>query len=435
MVLQGVSVALHIYSALTIAGIFYPELAYLSERGFLAVSSNSGHNGTSAGAFLHQPEVFRDFTWRALYAATEIGKEVSKEIYSTPPKRSYFVGCSQGGRQGFKAAQFNPELFDGIIAGAPGLRLPGLFQHITRWVRTLGTDVNNLTISIDKWSAIQNETLRQCDHLDGIADGFIEDSRRCNPELSTLLCGNTTTPATCLSPEELAVVSQLFVPWHINNTLIYHGMAHNGGEVQHAKQLTGVDFLNFAIEWPRFVSLQDPSWTLDDWTPTDALLAINQDLFGFNTWEGDLSKFRNRGGKILHYHGVLDQAIDSTVSDAYYQHVSETLGATPAEIDEFYRYFHISGLEHCTGGPGAGSLGQISSSPPASEDEEDSVLSRIVAWVEKGEAPDTVGGAKFVNNDVAQGVEFKRKHCRYPFRNVYYGSGDGTDEEGWRCVE
>ncbi|KAF2869676.1 hypothetical protein BDV95DRAFT_497909 [Massariosphaeria phaeospora] len=415
--------------------IFYQDLAYVTAYGFASVSSDSGHSGGSAGAFLNQPQVFEDFVWRSLYASTVIGKEVTKQLYGTPHKKSYYMGCSQGGRQGFKAAQSNPELFDGIVAGAPGLRLPGLFEHMTRWLLDIGTDTNNTTVSLTKWSAVQNETLRQCDPLDGATDGIVEDTRRCNPDLSKLECGKEGAPKVCLTPKDLSLITQFFTPWSVNSTLIYPGMAHNGDELVHATTLSSADPLTFALEWHRFVTRKDPTWTLAQWTPADALFAVQQNWFNFNTYEGDLSAFRDRGAKIIHYHGQNDQLLDSTVSDGYYEHVAHTMHASPTDLDAFYRYFRISGLQHCQGGPGASSIGQSGAPPPAGAAPEDNVLLKIVEWVEEGKAPETVRGAKFVDGDAAKGVEYKRRHCRYPLRNVYEGSGDGKDEEGWRCVE
>jgi feruloyl esterase len=406
----------------------------VTKYGFASISSNSGHNGSSAGAFLHQPQVLEDFVWRALYSATAVGKSVTKQFYGTPHKKSYFVGCSQGGRQGFKAAQAYTDMFDGIVAGAPGLNLPGLFQHMTRWLVTMGTDANNMTVPIEKWSAIQNETLRQCDHLDGASDGIIEDTRRCRPDLSKLQCGRKGAPEPSLTPSDLSLVASFFEPWTVNGTRIYTGMTHNGAEVLHASTLSSSGPLTFALEWPRFVINQDVSWSLDRWTPADAVRAVQQNAFNFNTWDGDLSSFRAKGGKIIHYHGQVDQLLDSTVSDTYYDHVARTMHAKPRDLDEFYRYFRISGLAHCSGGPGASSLGQEAASPPGGDEAEDSVLMQIVRWVEQGEAPDTLRGAKFVGDDPGKGVEWRRHHCRYPMRNVYKGRGNGTGEEGWKCV-
>ena len=418
-----------------ITGIFYQELAYVSSYGFASVSGNSGHNGTSAGAFLGQPAVLEDFVWRALYATTFVGKSVTKQFYGRPHTKSYFVGCSQGGRQGFKAAQSYPDMFDGIIAGAPGLRLPALFQHVTRWLLTMGTNAHNLTVSIDKWAVIQNETLRQCDHLDGATDGIVEDTRHCNPNLANLLCSENTNQTTCLTPSDLSLVSQFFAPWFLNTTFIYPGMSHNGAEIAHATTLSSPEALAYALEWSRYVSVQDPTWTLDRWSPEDAVRAVQQNPFNFDTWEGDLSDFKTKGGKLIHYHGQVDQMVDATVSDAYYEHVASTMGASSSQLDEFYRYFRISGLAHCDGGPGASSLGQSAASPPGGDGVEDNVLMRIVEWVEEGEALDTLRGAKFLNGQIGKGVEYRRRHCRYPLRNVYVGGGDGRDEEEWKCEE
>lgn len=406
----------------------------MSAYGFASVAGNSGHNGTSAGAFYHQPQVLEDFVWRALYATTVIGKDVAKQFYETPHKKSYFLGCSQGGRQGFKAAQSYPEMFDGIVLGAPALNLPGLFQHMTRWLLEIGIELSNATIGLEGWSAIQNETLQQCDSLDGSLDGIVEDNRRCKPNLSKLQCGTPEAPAVCLTSKQLDLVESFFSPWTVNGTLIYPGMVHTGDEVAHAATLSTAGPLGFALEWPRFVSRQDLNWTLDQWTPADALLAVQQNFFNFNTYEGDLSVFRDRGAKLIHFHGQLDVLVDTLVSDHYYDHVSQTMDASPDQLDDFYRYFRISGLQHCTDGPGASSIGQGQGSPPPGE-AEDNVLTRIVEWVEGSDAPDTLRGTKFVNGDAAQGVDYKRKHCRYPLRNVYQGEGDGKDEDGWKCVD
>lgn len=381
---------------------------------------------------MNQPDVLEDFVFRALYASTVVGKAVTKQFYRKAHKKAYFIGCSQGGRHGFQAAQDHPELFDGIVVGAPGLRLPGLFQHMTRWQLQIGQG-GNMSVSTEKWGAVQNETLRQCDYLDGARDGIVEDTRRCKPDLTTLRCGNNTSP-TCLTPRELAVIAQFFSPWTVNNTLIYPGMTHNGAELLHASTLSGAEPLIYALEWPRYVLYNDASWTLDRWTPADAVFAVRQNPYGMNALKGDLSGVRNRGAKIIHYHGLIDELLDSSVSDGYYEHVLDTMRASPKQLDKFYRYFRVAGLAHCAGGTGASSLGQGAFAVPASAETRDNVLSQVVEWVEGGKAPDTLRGSKFVGGDVAKGVEYSRGHCRYPARNVYKGKGDGRDEKGWQCV-
>ncbi|KAF2790630.1 putative feruloyl esterase B-2 [Melanomma pulvis-pyrius CBS 109.77] len=416
--------------------IQYPDLAFAASYGFATVGNNNGHNGTSGSAFLHQPEVLEDYAWRALYAGAVVGKDITKQFYGKAHKKSYYFGCSSGGRQGWKAAQFNPELFDGIVAGAPAFELPGLFAHYARFSVNFGTGTD-IKVSIEKWTAVQQETLRQCDHLDGATDGIVEDTRRCKPDLSKLLCGSHGAPAVCLSPKELSLVEQVFKPWVVDGQIIYSGIAHSGDEVIHVQNLVG-EFIQgpttWASEWPRYVVHEDVNWDLSQFTPQEALLWKQQNPYNINTWEGDLSKFRDRGAKIIHWHGEADQYIDITQSDRYYEHVSRSMRASPQDLDSFYRYFRVGGLQHCWGGAGANSFGQSGFSMTPGDDPEENLLMRIVAWVEGGEAPETVRGTKFVNDDKAQGVVLTRKHCKYPATNVYRGKGNGTDEAGWHCV-
>jgi len=153
-----------------------------------------------------------------------------------------------------------------------------------------------------------------------------------------------------------------------------------------------------------------------------------------STWKGDLSSFRNRGGKILTYHGQQDFLISSSNSPRYYNHVSRTMGLTSTELDTFYRFFRISGMGHCSGGPGAWKVGQ-SAIGYSTSDVEDNVLMRMVSWVERGDAPEYIRGTKFVNDTAALGVAFRRRHCKYPARNVYVGPGNYTEEGSWECLQ
>jgi feruloyl esterase len=415
-------------------GIGYPDMAFAASYGFATVGNNNGHNGSSGGAFLNQPQVFEDYAWRAIYTATVVGKEVTKQLYGKAHKKSYFFGCSSGGRQGFKAVQQNPELFDGVIVGAPAIGFTGVFAHFGQFLKTFGISVDALKVPIEKWMSVQQETLRQCDHLDGAVDGIVEDTRRCKPDLSKLLCDHYEAPSTCLTRAELALVEGFFKPFVVDGEYIYPAATHNGDEVFHIQSLLDGNPLTWAIEWPRNVIFSNASFDFKDWTLQDAVVAKKLNPSFVDTWEGDLSKFRNRGGKVLHWHGEADQYLNIDQSDRYYAHVSKTMRSSPKELDEFYRYFRISGFNHCYGGNGANNFGQGGVIPAPSDEPDDNTLKRIVAWVEKGEAPEILRGTKFVNDDKSKGVAFTRKHCKFPARNVYTGKGNGTDESGWHCI-
>jgi len=110
------------------------------------------------------------------------------------------------------------------------------------------------------------------------------------------------------------------------------------------------------------------------------------------------------------------------------------MGLTSTELDTFYRFFRISGMGHCSGGPGAWKVGQ-SAIGYSTSDVEDNVLMRMVSWVERGDAPEYIRGTKFVNDTAALGVAFRRRHCKYPARNVYVGPGNYTEEGSWECLQ
>ena len=89
--------------------------------------------------------------------------------------------------------------------------------------------------------------------------------------------------------------------------------------------------------------------------------------------------------------------------------------ATSNELDDFFRFFRISGMFHCNSGPGAWVVGQGGNSAAAGipYNKTNNVLAALVEWVENGAAPDTIEGTKFVNDTVTKGVAFQRRHCRW----------------------
>jgi feruloyl esterase len=156
-------------------------------------------------------------------------------------------------------------------------------------------------------------------------------------------------------------------------------------------------------------------------------------LFGIETFKGDLSGVKDRGTKVIHWHGGADFIISSENSPRYYEHVSSTMGLSSDELDEFYRFFYVSGTGHCGGGDGAHAIGQglgeINGYEPSHN-----VLMALVDWVENGNAPETLIGTKFVNDTEALGVEFERAHCKFPKVNQYQG-GNPDVVESWECVD
>ena len=397
------------------------------------MGTNNGHNGTSGAAFFKAPEVLEDFVWRALYTGTVVGKDIARQFYAKNGHKSYYIGCSTGGRQGWKAAQAYPELFDGIVAGAPAIAWNGQLGTFGEIVTEMGTNTSDSWIDAEHFAALQSEVFNQCDSLDGAVDGILEDDRKCHFDITPLLCATNST-GICFNQAQANIVDKLFSPYIVDGQVRNSGFSH-GYESEVFAAFTGPLIEPWLQEWFGGVVYEDRNWTRANWSVADARAAIALNPYNIETFDTDISAFRDLGGKILHWHGQADQLLTVRNSDRYYDAVKSTLNATYAELDEFYRYFRVSGLNHCFGGPGATAIGQTGYSLRASDKPEDSLLARIVAWVENGAAPEFVRGTKFVNDTPALGIEFSRKHCKHPAVNVYKGTGNGTDEEGWACVE
>ncbi|KAG7088982.1 hypothetical protein E1B28_012928 [Marasmius oreades] len=413
--------------------IQYPDLAYATALGFATVGANNGHNGSSGAAFENHPDVLADFTFRSIHTNVIIGKQITQGFYGQAHKKSYYLGCSTGGRQGLKSVEDFPEDFDGVVAGAPAANFVGLMSWSGHFFSEITKDPSQPTfIPINLWlDLIHNNIISQCDEIDGVKDGIIEDPNLCNYNPSGLLCktGSTSTSTSnCLTPPQLQTVLKTYKPFFASDgkTLIYPRF-QPGGEDLLTSMVGGQPF-QFTSEWFRFVvfnsSFDPQTLTLEDYE-----FALRMDPFNISTFKGDLRNFQRRGGKLLTYHGQEDGLISPRMSEVYYDHARAVSG----ELDKYYRFFRVSGMSHCSGGPGAWQIGQ-NNATGTSLNPERNVLMAMVKWVEQGEAPETIEGVKYVDDDPTQGKAFERRHCRWPLRNTYDGRGDPDKAESWSCA-
>ncbi|KAF7298014.1 Carboxylic ester hydrolase [Mycena chlorophos] len=412
--------------------IQYTDMDYGTSLGFATTGSDNGHPGQNGTLFLNNIDVVDDFAFRALTTSAQVGKQITRDFYGKTQTKSYYLGCSTGGRQGWKMAQDFPDEFDGIVAGSPAIAWTGL----TSWsgmffplIKEAGPNFPPPAL----WPVVDAGILAQCDDLDGAVDGIIEDPALCNFNPDALICANGQN-SSCLTKAQADTVRAVFAPLFAKETFIYPGYEFGPGLLGQIFELFGgpAQFL-FTDNWFRFAVFNDPALNTTILTPDEILFAQNLNPGGINTFSGDLSAFKDRGSKILHYHGQQDQLISSLNSNRYYETVSQTMKMAPAALDEFYRFFRISGMQHCGGGPGATFIGNVESAV-ASLDPNQNVLTAMVRWVEQGVAPDTILGTAFVNQTKALGVDFQRAHCRFPFRNVFTGHGSFKDPANWKCV-
>ncbi|THU95601.1 tannase and feruloyl esterase [Dendrothele bispora CBS 962.96] len=356
--------------------IQYENVAYASALGFATVGVNNGHNGTSGGAFLNNPGVIEDFAYRSMHTGVVVGKQLTDIFYGSSHNKSYYLGCSTGGRQGLKSVQDFPEDFDGVIAGAPANDWSHLMAWIAHFYGITGDSGSSRFITAAQWvNVVHPDVMTQCDLIDG---------------------ANT--------------VRKFYSPFYID------------GEFAFPRLQPGAE-----DEWWRDVIYSDPNFDADKLGDADYALSALLDP--------------KRNGKLLTYHGQSDTRITPKNSERYYEHVSKTMNLSNSALDDFYRFFRISGMGHCSGGNGAWEIGQTFlgaasniSFDSDSMDPERNVLMAMVRWVEEDVAPDTLLGTKFLNDTAKSGVQFSRKHCRYPFSNTYDGFGDSTRPESWQCL-
>ena len=383
--------------------IQYEDIAYGTSFGFATVGANNGHNGTSGEAFYQNPEVVADFAYRSVHTGVVVGKSVSKAYYGSDYTKSYYLGCSTGGRQGFKEVQDFPEDFDGVVVGAPALAFNNLSSWSGSFFPKTGAENSSTWLTPDEWALVHDDILRQCDGLDGIEDGIVEDPTLCYYKPTTLQCSpNVANKSSCLTAAKVETVGKVFEPywgWVANNqTFLIYPRMQPGSEVADAQIYYNGSPFPYTEDWMRYAILEDPSWSTRDMNAYYAAVSATKNPSNIETWKGDLGAFKNEGGKILHYHGQMDSIITSANSPRYYEHVSETMGLPPSELDEFYRFFRIGGMDHCSGGDGAWQIGQTSEGAAGTKmDAQSNVLLRMVDWVENGQAPETVGGVRFVD--------------------------------------
>ncbi|KAK2590637.1 Feruloyl esterase [Conoideocrella luteorostrata] len=411
--------------------IHYEDMNYGSSTGFATVGTNNGHDGVGGQPFYKQPGVVEDYVYRAIHTASSVVKDTSTTYYGKSHTKSYYLGCSTGGRQGFKEAQSFPQDFDGIVAGAPAFNFNNLIYWSGNFYNITGKPGSSTFLTSSDWNLVYADILKQCDQLDGVPDGVLEDPELCQYRPESLICA-PGQKENCITATQAATVRLAFSPvYGPSGSLIFP-------RLQPGANATGISFtgrpFQYTVDWFRYVVYNNTAWDpttlgLKDWVAADRL-----NPFNVATWEGDLSQFKQHGGKLLHYHGLQDPIISSDNSIRYYNHVSRTMGLPAPELDSFYRFFRISGMGHCVGGTGASSIGNTKS-PAAGFDPQSNILAALVKWVEEGRAPETIRGTKYAEGIESPGkILAQRDHCKYPMRNTYRGHGDPNVPCNWHCV-
>ncbi|KAF8577162.1 tannase and feruloyl esterase [Ramaria rubella] len=398
--------------------IDYRNLDYGNTLHFATIASDNGHDGENGLSLLNHPEVINDFAFRAIHVEAVLGKQIVEAYYQHSHHKSYYLGCSTGGRQGMQSALLFPKDFDGILAGAPAAD----FNHLLGWsgmlARYMGfpnANTSDKFIPTSLWPTITQEILNQCDEIDGVKDRIITEPDSCIFRPEALLCDNGAAKRyNCITLAQVNTLRQVYKPLLGTRGQLLYPRYDPGAEGNGNFETTmSGAFPYLANDWFKFTVFNDSHHSLDNFSVTDVEFSDIINPGGISTWNGDFSAFRDQGGKIITYHGRQDPLIPSGNSKRLYNLISSTLSMRT--LDDFYRLFLIPGMNHCGYGPGAWAFGQSTLRSNAVNDTEHNVLLALVDWVENGHPPDTIVGT------VGTGDLSERVHCRYPQQSVWDG--------------
>jgi len=388
--------------------ITYPAMAAALAEGYATSSTDTGHKGGDGAFTAGHPEKIIDYSYRAVHVMTLRAKAVIQAHYGRAAKYSYWNGCSYGGRQGLEEVQRYPEDFDGVVAGAPAN------YHLHLHAFDMNVAVTNLKdpahlVPAEKLAVLNKAVLAACDALDGVKDGLLNNPHLCKFDPGTLLCKGADG-ADCLTAAQLESVRAMYAPAKKKNgELVYPGLPF-GGEMGWTR-MVGPEPMAVPLGSFRYMLYQDAKWDWHNFDLDRDVAAADEKAAYLNAISSDLKAFRDRGGKLLMYHGWNDQLITAENSINYRASVLKTLGP---KQDNWYRLFMVPGMQHCAGGPGPNQF---------------NVMGVMERWREANEAPASITATHVANNR----VDMTRPLCPYPQIAVYTGVGSTNDAVNFAC--
>ena len=418
--------------------IGYEDMGSAVGMGYATAGTNTGHSASFIDArwALGHPEKVADFGYRGIHEMTTIAKTVVEQFNGVGAKRSYFASCSDGGREALMEAQRFPADYDGILAGAPANNWSALLT--TAAVDTLAlTATPGSYIPPAKIPTIANAVLAECDALDGLKDGILNDPRKCHFNPASIECKAGEDTNACLTAAQVTALKTLYAgPRDAKGHSVFPGYlpgAEEGGNgwgtwifgPAPGRSLIAM----FGEGYFSDMVYDKADWDLKSFRLESGLReAREKTLAELDATNPDLSAFEARGGKLILYHGWNDPAISAVNTVNYYNSVEAKLGR--ATTDSFVRLYMIPAMQHCMGGPGADMIGQFLAWPL--KDPQHNVRIALEDWVEKGTAPGTLTATKTAGDDPAGAATMTRLLCAYPQEAVYKG-GDPNRAESFAC--
>ncbi|HYM36521.1 MAG TPA: tannase/feruloyl esterase family alpha/beta hydrolase, partial [Steroidobacteraceae bacterium] len=446
-------------------GTVQPGMPTALEMGYAVVSTDTGHDNVTntnpamqgTVAFGHDYEARVEYSEKALDSVASVAKHIVQKFYGRSAERNYFVGCSNGGREGMVFAQRFPEQFDGIVAGAPAFAVPKAAIAEAWDTQTFATlakhmqlaDKNGLpdiarTFSPSDLKIVAETIAKVCDADDGVTDGMVQNLFQCTttrirPVLESRVCANEKD-VTCLSREQAdAVVRSLDGPRNSKGESLYSnwpwdvGIADIGWRMWKIGMPGAMESINVMLGSPAMSGLfvtppamvaatseANLRYQLEFDFDRDGpkIFATSKD-FPRSGWDlagaqsTDLARFRRHGGKMIVPHGGSDPIFSINDTINWWRKVDAT---NKGKAADFVRVFAVPGMNHCGGGPATDQF---------------NALTALVDWVEKGRAPERIEAKSGANSPWPGRT---RPLCPYP-KFARYKSGDVNKSESFACEQ
>ena len=455
-----------------------PIAGYVSAlaRGYAVIVTDSGHDNAvntdpargGGSAFGMDPQARVDFGYRSYDVVTQLGKSLATAFYARKPKHSYFVGCSEGGREAMMMVQRFPTHYDGVVAGCPAMSTPVVAAFPSLLAQSFAPlavqggffDPNvptrplvNKVFTDADWQLFANAILTACDAQDGLVDGIVNNLSACTdavvvPQFTAITCAGAKT-SSCVSAAQVSALRATFAgPQASAGVQLYPGLPWdpgiggiNGTTFNQGFRSWWMGSYNSATNDSILMTLRGPQTSMVYTTPPvpitvaqnfDRELTYNRDElmanitrttsvyttssadFGLAT-STDLAGFKQNNGRLIMYGGRADPAVSSFETIAYYDKVNQAQNGTAAQ---FVRLFLVPGMNHGAGGPATDRF---------------DALTALEDWVERGVAPDSILAA--ATNPGYFGVASRtRPLCAYPTWARYKGTGDINVASNFNCA-
>jgi pimeloyl-ACP methyl ester carboxylesterase len=401
-------------------------------RGYAVVSTDSGHQGAANSQFGKEQQARLDYAYQAIGEVTRTAKEIVARYYAKPASHSYFAGCSNGGRQGLMAAQRFPLEFDGVVAGDPGFRLShaaiGEAWDTETFASIAPVDANghpilSKALSNADMELVSKAVLDQCDALDGIEDGEINNYQACKFDPEVLVCGPSES-MHCLSRKKIDALKRSFGGAHSSSgEALYSSWPYDAGVSSMAWRSWKLGTSETAESNAANVTLGSASlrdYFVHPFVPGFDPMHLNYDKIAAQVHETqaindaigtDYGTFAARGGRVIIYQGMSDPVFSADDLIDYYDRFAHANGGVQ-NAQSVARLFLIPGMAHCGMGPATDQF---------------DALTELEKWVENNQPPQRI---------LATGMAFPgrtRPLCPYPQFASYVGTGKPDDAANFVC--